>query len=67
MNWLLKNLKKFIREHKFLYLYIIFFCCDIQPFQAISGTLFIENVKHLAKSQKLINMTFDCAINRIIL
>jgi len=41
MNWFLKNLKKYIGEHKFLYLFIFFCFCDIQPVRAISGTLFI--------------------------
>jgi len=41
MNWLLKKLKKYIGEHRFIYLFIFFCSCDIQPVWAISGTLFI--------------------------
>jgi len=37
----LKKLKTYIGEHKFLYLFIFFCSCDIQPVRAISGILFI--------------------------
>jgi len=41
MNWILRKLKKYIGEHKFLYLFILSCSYDIQPVRAISGKLFI--------------------------
>jgi len=41
MKGLSKKLKKYVGEHKLLYFFVIYFCCNTQPVRAISGTLLI--------------------------
>jgi len=41
MKGLTRKLKKYIGEHKLLYFFVYFYCCNTQPVRAISGTLFI--------------------------
>jgi len=39
----LTKLKKYIGEHKLLYFFVFFCCCDFQSVWAISETVFTKN------------------------